>query len=499
MQEEIKTMKERNVWTLVPKKENDKVLGCRWVYTTKQDANGRVERYKARLVAQGFRQIRGMTFDEVFSPVVNFSIIRLMFSVLVCLNKWKHVQCDIKCAYLYAPLRERILMQQPPGFEIDLGKVCLLNKAVYGLKQSGREWYFELHKTLNSLGFEKLNWCNCAYTFKQNVALILYVDDMVIFGSDSEKIEYVLSLLRKDFDIKVLGKTRKLLGVEFREKDYKVRIHQQTYIEKLCESYEKYFFSISSLPIAKGAIYSKNQSPKTQQEIDEMSKYPYRSLIGSLAFLANRTRPDIMYAVNIFSQYQENPGIAHWLGLLKLLGYVKATSHFQLDISKIENMDIIAYSDADYATNKDDRTSMGGQILFIDSSPVAWRTFKIKCICLSSMESEFVALTETAKELIWLKRVTDECIKQLKIKGNSNLCTLFGDNQASLDFVKSPIENYKTKHIDIRLFFIRDLVYKKLFQLRYIQSKLNLADVFTKAACKYRLKQFNDKVFLPTN
>lgn len=494
MREELQTMQNRKVWKLVPKPKNAKVLGCRWVYTLKLDDKGNITRYKARLVAQGHLQRKGETYEEVFSPVVNFGLIRFFFAVLVSLYKWSHIQCDITCAYLYAPLEQTIYLQQPPGFKVS-DQVCLLKKALYGLHQSGRMWFFEIHKVLTELGFVKLDWCNCCYYFGTKIVLLLYVDDIIIFGLEHRHTQEAINLLSQKFDIKVLGRTRKLLGVDFEESNGELYIHQSDYISKICAEYEKYKFPITSLPIPVGIIYSKNQCPKRECEVQEMSEIPYRNLIGSLAFLANRTRPDISYALNIFSQFQENPGKAHWEGLLKVLGYVKYTQNFKLNLSEIHDLKLTAYSDADFANNRDDRTSMGGLILFLDKSPIIWRSFKQKSICLSNMESEFVALTESAKELIWYQRVLLECQKAKIFKECDNIPLLLADNQASIDFVKSPLENHRTKHIDVKLFFVRDFVYKKFFKIQYVPSKLNLADTFTKPQTKHNLTNFTDRIF----
>ena len=183
MEDEINVMKERKVWNLVKPFEGAKPLGCRWVYTIKRNQKGEIARYKARLVAQGYKQVKGETFDETFSPVVNFGVIRFFFSLLISYLNWSHLQCDVKNAYLYAPLSENVYMSQPPGF-IVTGKenyICKLNKALYGLHQSGRVWYFEINKVLLDLGFEKFEWCNCVYNFGSNILLLFYVDDIVIF------------------------------------------------------------------------------------------------------------------------------------------------------------------------------------------------------------------------------------------------------------------------------------------------------------------------------
>jgi hypothetical protein len=187
--------------------------------------------------------------------------------------------------------------------------------------------------------------------------------------------------------------------------------------------------------------------------------------------------------------------MTHWMGLLKLLGYVKYTQNLKLNLSAISNTNLIGYTDADFANNKDDRTSMGGMILFVDRVPISWRSNKQKSVCLSSMESEFVALTDASKELVWFQRILQECQihKIFLIKQDTPL--LLADNQASMDFSKSPIENHRSKHIDVKLFFVRDLIYKNIFKLEYIPSKLNLADIFTKAQVKVRLKWFLEQIF----
>ncbi|GBM21320.1 Retrovirus-related Pol polyprotein from transposon RE1 [Araneus ventricosus] len=132
------------------------------------------------------------------------------------------------------------------------------------------------------------------------------------------------------------------------------------------------------VPIPKGQL-SKLDSPCTKQEVEEMCTLPYRDLLGSLAFIAGRTRPDIMYAVNLLSQFQSNPGIKHWQSLLKLLGYLQSTRNYKLDLSKVNNLNLKCYSDSDFAANRDDRVSIGGYILFLDETPISWRTFKQRC------------------------------------------------------------------------------------------------------------------------
>ncbi|GBM43842.1 Retrovirus-related Pol polyprotein from transposon TNT 1-94 [Araneus ventricosus] len=352
MDREINVMIECKVWDLVDPPENTKVLGNRWVYTLKRDENNRAVRFKARLVAQGNTQLKGESFDEVFSPVVNFSIIRLFFSMYACLWKWTHIQVDINNTYLYANLDATVYIRQPTGYEREPHKVCLLRKAIYGLHQSGRQWYLKLENMLIKLKFKKLDWCNCIYSFKDNVILLFYVDDIIVFSKEIQKVDFVLNLLQDNFDLKVLGRTKKLLGIEFGEQGNDLFIHQKSFIERVCRTYEKYKFPVSSLPISKGQVLSKLDSPKTSEEL---LNFPYRNLIGSLAVIVLRTRPDIMYAINVLSHFQSNPGIKHWNCLLRLLGYLKYAQNYMLELSKVKYLKLRCFSDSDFATNRDDR------------------------------------------------------------------------------------------------------------------------------------------------
>ena len=499
MKEEINTMKDRKVWELVPKPKNVKVLGNRWVFTAKHNENNEVVRYKGRLVAQGHLQTKGETYDEVFSPVINFCVLRLFFTIFVSFLHWTHCQIDIKNAYLYAPLNSRphIYMKQPIGF-VDKKHpdyVCLLKKAVYGLHQSGREWFFKLHEDLAFLQFKKFKWTNCVYVLENRVILLVYVDDIVIFGKTQDDVNLAIKKLKEKFDIKILGKTKKLLGIQFEEKNGKLAIHQEEYINKILSVYSKYNIPIISLPIAKGFTLSKSSSPKTASETNEMQNIPYRNLIGCLTYLATHTRPDISYAINIFSQFQSNPGKLHWEGLLKLLGYVGATKNYRLDLSRIDNIDLTCFTDADFAANRDDRVSLGGFILFIGSVPISWRTLKQKCVALSTMESEFIALTEAAKELLWLSRIVEE-IRLYNLLNLNFSSTIMCDNLSTISFANSPIENQRTKHVHIKYFFVRDLLYRNVFDLKFVNSKDNLADPLTKPQSKISLLKFVNSTFM---
>ncbi|KAF8785718.1 Copia protein like [Argiope bruennichi] len=154
MKEEIEMIEKRNVWELVDPPRDNTIIGSKWVYNIKYDENNKPKKYKARLVALGFKQNAGIDYNETFSPVVNFSIVKFLFILLVCLLKWYHVQVDVKSAFLYGKLNELVYLKQPPGHIVkgQEDKVYLLHKSLFGLHPSSRYWN-ELNGILHDLNF----------------------------------------------------------------------------------------------------------------------------------------------------------------------------------------------------------------------------------------------------------------------------------------------------------------------------------------------------------
>lgn len=147
METEFQKLVERDVWEIVPPKPEARILNCGWVYSVKKNTAGRITRYKAHLVAKGCSQREGIGFSETFCLVVHFTIIRMFFAFCVIHMEWEHRLVDVTNAYLYGKLETELYMRQPPGFQIG-GKedhVCKLKKSIYGLRQSGHEWWKELH------------------------------------------------------------------------------------------------------------------------------------------------------------------------------------------------------------------------------------------------------------------------------------------------------------------------------------------------------------------
>lgn len=491
MSDELNMMEERHVWKLVDPPQNQTVLGSKWVYTIKKNEANVPVKYKARLVCQGFRQKPGIDYNEVFCPVINFNIVKLLFILLVCMLKWYHCQIDICSAYLYGILKEPVYMKQPTGYEVrgSEHKVCLLTKSIYGLHQSAREFNNTLDSTLKELGFTKVSWCNCLYRLNDAI-LIVYIDDMVLFCKSKEYVNEVLSLVKSKLDITELGATKYLLGVNFETIGNSIFLHQKTYVERLMLKFKDLPKGFVTLPLKVGCTLPSKVKDDEIVETDIMKSFPYRSMIGSLLFLATRSRCDISFSVNVLSQYCNGYTYKHWCYVVDLMNYVFSTKDYKINLSNISGNELIAFSDANWGSSLTNRHSSSGHIILFGNVPFSWKSSKQRCIALSTMESEFIALTESVKELVWYSRILNELnlIESVKPKQ-------YCDNEAAIYFVRNNPENLKTKHIDIKYQFIRQLINEKLFDLEFVSSRNNLADFLTKPLLVNKFKVFLNNIF----
>ena len=215
--DEMKALQNNNTWELTTLPDRKKPVGCKWVFTVKYKADGTVERYKARLVAKGYTQTYGIDYQETFSPVAKLNTIRILLSLAANLD-WPLHQFDVKNTFLHGDLEEEVYMDIPPGFTGIKGKmVCRLTKSLYGLKQSPRAWFGKFSLAMRKNGFSQSNSDHTLF-LKRNegriVALIIYVDNMIVTGNDEKGIAELQKYLASEFEMKDLGGLKYFLGIE---------------------------------------------------------------------------------------------------------------------------------------------------------------------------------------------------------------------------------------------------------------------------------------------
>lgn len=345
MKAEMKSLQDNQTWELVELPEGRSVIGSKWVYKIKTKADGSIERYKARLVAQGFTQKYGTDYDETFCPVVRLESFRTIVASAVQQGLKLH-QVDVSSAFLNGKLEEEVYMKQPPVF-ISAGKenlVCKLKKSIYGLKQSPRCWNTALHNQLEKMGFVQAAGDPCVYKSSGGETFLVgvYVDDMVLAGKTGEKMHDVKSALADSFDIKDLGKLHYFLGmrVSQNEETGDVWIGQPAYTVRLLKK-----FGMDKSKPAKSPADLSEKFVKAADSDERCDQVLYQSAIGSLLYLSVATRPDISYSVNRMAKFSADPTMHHWTGVKRIMRYLRGTTHHGIMYTKQATGECVAYSD----------------------------------------------------------------------------------------------------------------------------------------------------------
>ena len=385
MDEEMQSLVKNHTWNLARLQKGKKEIGCKWVYAQKEGFPSKNDvRYKARLVAKGYAQMEGIDYNEVFSPVVKHSSIRILLALVAQFNM-ELVQMDVKTTFLHGDLEEEIYITQPDGFKV-AGKenwVCKLNKLLYGLKQSLRQWYKRFDQFMIGQNYTRSSFDHCVYFRKLQdgsfIYLLLYFDDMLIASRNQGEICILKAQLSKEFKMKDLGEAKKILGMEIVRDRQRgtLCLTQKQYLKKVLQRFgmsEK--TNPVSTPLSPNFKLSASQCPKTEEEHELMSKVPYSNAVGSLMYAMVCTRPDISHEVGIVSRYMHNPGKEHWKAVKWILRYIQKT----LDVCLIFKKDdmvgqhVVGYCDSDYAGDLDKRRSNTGYVFTLVKAPVSWKS-----------------------------------------------------------------------------------------------------------------------------
>lgn len=271
------------------------------------------------------------------------------------------------------------------------------------------------------------------------------------------------------FKIKDLGQAKQILGVNVsidREKEV-ITLDQKHYIDLLLSKFNMSECRGVDTPMEKGLSLSKDEN-----NCD--SSLPYRQLIGGLMYLAVMTRPDISYSVSYLSQFNNFFNTSHWKTAKRVLKYLQKTKNVCLKYKKGSGQ-LLGYVDADWGSDITDRRSYTGFCFTHSNSVISWESTKQKTVALSSTEAEYMALSEASKEAVHLRNLLSE------LTGSYNCVLIYCDNQSCIRLSHNPMFHKRTKHIDVRHHYVRDVVANKLIKLEYIQTNEMVADIFTKA------------------
>lgn len=467
MKEEINALLENDVWDLVNPPKGQKIIGNRWVFRTKRNADGDIQCFRARLVAKGYVQKAGVDFGEIFSPVARFETIRSVLSVAAKENLQLR-QFDVKTAFLYGKLDKIIYMNQPEGFDDGSGRVCRLKGSLYGLRQSPRCWNQRFTDFLKRQELVTSTADPCLFIRNRNgkrLIVAIYVDDGLVAASDQEEVNNFLTELRMNFKCTV-SELDTFLGMEIHKDQDNIFICQRTFVRRILER----FNMASANPVK--TPYDQSGGGKT---CNLRSQVPYREAVGSLMYLCIATRPDIAFAVSKAARAVVNPTETDWLRVKRIFKYLRGTENFGLkfaDNSVKEGLS--AYTDADFGGDETTRRSTSGVLVMHNGAAIAWTSTLQKSVSLSTTEAEFVAASEGAKQLIWNCRLMEE------LGVNLDKPTLYVDNASAIKLTKNPEFHKRSKHIEIRHYFVRECYQNGYFDVQHIEGKKQIADIFTK-------------------
>lgn len=482
MQEELESIEENDTWNLVDLPRGRTAIGSKWVFKTKRDSNGTVVKRKARLVAKGFSQKFGVDYNDVFAPVARGTTLRMLLSVA---GERKYIvkQYDVKTAFLNGSLSEEIYMKPPPGSQ-NINGVYKLKKSLYGLKQAARVWNETLHESLVRNGCERNETDNCLYSLTSGgdvVYLLIHVDDILAATNNETMMDKLMKAVGKDFELKCMGEAKEYLGIELqRDEQGNFGISQSANIKAIIDEAGMTNSKPSKFPI--DTEYRKLEGKELE------SNEEYRKLIGMLLYVSTNSRPDIAASIAILSQRVMKPRDTDMNEVKRVIRYLKGTCDAKLWLSsELHRKKMWTFSDADWAEDKQDRKSNSGMIVLLNGGAIAWSCRKQDMVTLSSAEAEYVAITEASKEALWISRVA----KHFGIEVEMPL-TIFTDSQSAIAMTESQRFSNRTKHIDTKFHFIKDLKEKGIVKLEYFPTSTNIADMLTKPMGGNKIKQLRE-------
>ena len=523
IQEEYKSHVDNGTWELAELLPGKNDITCKWVFRLKTNADGST-RFKARLVIRGFEQVPGIDFHETFAPVAKFVTVRVQLA-LAAHHDWEVEQMDVKTAFLHPVLEEEVFMAIREGYSEYSGMPCpqgpypvlRLLKALYGLKQAPHAWYEDVNGFFLNAGMTRSSEDHSLY-FSNDIIILLYVDDLLLFAKDMRSIEKMKTQLSTAYHMTDLGPIRKFLGLQVvRDRTlHHIDLHQLPYIQTFLSRFQMGECKGISTPIEPNGYL-----PPCGNDMDINNRSEYQSKIGSIMYAMLGTRPDLAYTISNLSKHNDRPTRCHHIGLQRVFRYLQETQHTRIRYQRLDDEHTVfpksfGYTDSDWAGDQHDRKSTSGYVLLLCGGAISWKSRKPDVVATSSTEAEYVALSEAAKESIWLRRLLTELESRVITSTSPDITAqdfdiiypsskssdtnaktttsdilepststtpqvIYADNQGAIKLSENPQFHARTKHIDIRYHYIRTAQERNEVSVVYIPTADMTANLLTKA------------------
>ncbi|CAB1120503.1 unnamed protein product [Ectocarpus sp. CCAP 1310/34] len=453
MSAEVEGLIRAGTFTLAAKiPEGCNVIDARWVFKWKADETGKIVKAKARLVAKGFKQKHGVDYLETFSPTANAASIRLVVA-LACKYNLELLHLDIEQAFVQSKLDHEVFMKLPPGCDSMSGKIVRLNKSLYGLKQAPRTFYKRLVYDLLRIGFEQSLSDPCVLRFMMEDEVMgiiaIHVDD-ILYAETKGLAEVIVEALGDSLPTKNLGEVIFFLGCAFsRDREAgTIEISQESCIRSVLERFN--ICRTSSIPA------SPANDSRSVMEDEEAGDVPFREVVGCLMWIANNTRPETSNALRTVARHSHEPKKSDWKAAQKILSYLKETAHLTLKYKQDTTVDV-------------------GTLVYVALTlPARPLT---KCVSLSTSEAEYIAMGDGVKEALFVNGM----LQFLRPSAKPRKIDVFEDNEGAIALAENPLSSSRSKHIDVRHHFLRNLTEEGVIEVTHVPSKEQHADILTKA------------------
>lgn len=486
--DELKSLKDLQVFVLVPRSDIPRgqwPLKGKLVCKQKWDDEGNISRYKVRYIAKGFAQRYLIDYNKTTAPTARLESFRALMHIAAVLD-WDVQHFDIKTAFLHGvlPESETVFMEQPPGFE-EPGKkdwVWRLQKSLYGMKQASRIWNLTFHKTMERLGFRRMinEWC--VYRRSTPTGIIIFavhVDDIITISSSQAENDRFKAELKEHWDISDLGAAKFALGISISRDRTTRSIHlsQTALIDHIVEQFGQSDAHPVVSPMVQGLQIQRPDPsvPVTSDLTSWMTKTPYRSLVGSLNYLAVATRPDIAFAVGRLATVLDCYRPDHWNAAIRVVRYLKGTRLFSLELGGTNQIRPMGFSDSDYANCPDTSRSVGGYCFTLGSGMISWTSHKQQHTADSSCYAEYIAIHNASHEVLFLRQFLEGLNMPIP-----DATPLYCDNDAARQLTEDHRWHAKIKHFRVHYHSSRDLVNNNEMIVLRVRSSDNVADILTK-------------------
>ena len=501
MQLEFTTLNENiDSWDIIDYEPHMNVLSSTWSFKVKRYPDGSIKKLKARFCVRGYEQIEGVDYFDTYAPVVSWTTVRLLLVLSIVLNLFT-CQVDYTAAFAQAPVTDDIYVEMPRGFK-QPGKVLKLKRSLYGLKQSSRNWFQHLQQGLKRQGFVPSTNDPCLFIHPKVICLT-YVDDCLFFAKSTEDIHNMINSLRADkFSIQMEDDFAGYLGVLISHNDDgSITLTQTGLINRIIEAAHLSDSTPKYTPADVNAL------PQDLKGLHYSGSFNYASIVGMLNYLANNTRPDIAFAVHQCARYTFDPKASHEIALKRIVRYLCATKDRGFVINRPQHLNVDCYVDADFAGlwNLEDRSdphsvkSRTGFVILVGDIPIIWKSSLQTEIALSTFEAEYVALSTAMRDVLPFQNLFLEVTAALKIKHNSKFSFktfLHEDNSSAEKLAKLefPRITPRSKHFGVKYHWFRTKLKPNNVDVIRVDSKQNIADIFTKGLVKNTFEHLRQKL-----